>query len=74
VDGLKGLLEAIESVFLHYYRVSLSIELRFIVPITDFPRRLIFAYNPNVQTNPAPVTLLAPEKRFAFRIGFSRTL
>ncbi len=56
------------------YRISLGFELRFLVPIANFPLRLIFAYNPNAQTNPAPVTLLAPERRFAFRIGFGRTL
>ncbi|HKQ72835.1 MAG TPA: BamA/TamA family outer membrane protein [Blastocatellia bacterium] len=56
------------------YRISLGFELRFLVPIANFPLRLIFAYNPNAQTNPAPATLLAPEKRFAFRIGFGRTL
>ena len=56
------------------YRISLGVELRFTVPIANFPLRFIFAYNPNAQTNPAPVTLLAPEKRFAFRIGFGRTL
>ena len=56
------------------YRISLGFELRFQVPIANFPLRLIFAYNPNAQTNPAPATLLAPEKRFAFRIGFGRTL
>jgi outer membrane protein insertion porin family len=56
------------------YRISLGVELRFIVPIANFPLRLIFAYNPNAQTSPPPATLLAPEKRFAFRIGFGRTL
>ena len=56
------------------YRISLGFELRIMVPIANFPLRLIFAYNPNAQTNPAPATLLAPERRFAFRIGFGRTL
>jgi outer membrane protein assembly factor BamA len=56
------------------YRISLGVELRFIVPIANFPLRLIFAYNMNAQTDPPPATLLAPEKRFAFRIGFGRTL
>ncbi len=56
------------------YRVSLGVELRFQVPIANIPLRLIFAYNPNAQTNPPPATLLTPEKKFAFRIGFGRTL
>jgi outer membrane protein insertion porin family len=56
------------------YRISLGVELRFMVPIANIPLRLIFAYNPNAQTNPPPATFLAPEKRFAFRIGFGRTL
>ncbi|MGH9753630.1 MAG: BamA/OMP85 family outer membrane protein [Blastocatellia bacterium] len=56
------------------YRISLGVELRIMVPVVNFPLRLIFAYNPNAQTNPSPATLLAPEKRFAFRIGFGRTL
>jgi hypothetical protein len=54
--------------------ISLGVELRFIVPIDNFPLRLGLAYNPNAQTNPPPATFLAPEKRFAFRIGFGRTL
>lgn len=56
------------------YRISLGVELRFIVPVFNIPLRLIFAYNPNAQINPPPTTLFAPEKRFAFRIGFGRTL
>ncbi|MGE0128096.1 MAG: outer membrane protein assembly factor [Blastocatellales bacterium] len=56
------------------YRVSLGIELRIMVPVANLPLRLIFAYNPNAQTNPSPLTLLAPERKFAFVIGFGRTL
>jgi outer membrane protein insertion porin family len=56
------------------YRISLGFELRFMVPVAHIPLRLIFAYNPNAQTSPPPATFLAPEKRFAFRIGFGRTL
>jgi outer membrane protein insertion porin family len=56
------------------YRISLGVELRVLVPIANFPVRFILAYNPNAQTNPPPATFLAPEKRFAFRIGFGRTL
>jgi hypothetical protein len=44
------------------------------VPVVHIPLRFIFAYNPNAQISPPPATLLAPEKRFAFRIGFGRTL
>jgi outer membrane protein insertion porin family len=56
------------------YRASLGVELRVMVPVVHIPLRLIFAYNPNAQISPPPATLLAPEKRFAFRIGFGRTL
>src|SRR5262245_49230150 len=56
------------------YRISLGVELRVMVPVVHIPLRLIFAYNPNAQISPPPATLLAPEKRFAFRIGFGRTL
>jgi outer membrane protein insertion porin family len=56
------------------YRISTGFELRFLVPAVHIPLRLIFAYNPNAQTSPPPATFLAPEKRFAFRIGFGRTL
>jgi outer membrane protein insertion porin family len=56
------------------YRISLGVELRVMVPVAHIPLRLIFAYNPNAQISPPPATLLAPEKRFAFRIGFGRTL
>jgi outer membrane protein assembly factor BamA len=56
------------------YRISTGFELRFMVPYARIPLRLIFAYNPNAQTSPPPATFLAPEKRFAFRIGFGRTL
>src|SRR5262249_11356287 len=56
------------------YRISLGAELRVMVPVANLPLRLIFAYNPNAQVNPPPFTLLAPEKKFAFVIGFGRTL
>jgi outer membrane protein assembly factor BamA len=56
------------------YHISLGFELRVMVPVVRIPLRFIFAYNPNVQISPPPATLLAPEKRFAFRIGFGRTL
>ena len=59
---------------LPHYRASLGGELRFPVPILNIPLRLIFAWNPNAQRNLPPGVLLAPEKRFAFRVGFSRTL
>ncbi|HYV04442.1 MAG TPA: BamA/TamA family outer membrane protein, partial [Blastocatellia bacterium] len=56
------------------YRFSLGGELRFPIPVLNIPIRLIFAANPNAQRDPAVSTFRAPEKRFAFRIGFSRTL
>ena len=56
------------------YRVSLGGELRFIIPVLNVPLRLIFAANPNAQRRPPDSTLISPEKRFAFRFGFSRTL
>lgn len=56
------------------YRVSLGGELRFVIPLLNVPLRLIFAANPNAQTHPPDSALIAPEKRFAFRFGFSRTL
>ncbi len=56
------------------YRFSLGGELRFPIPVLNIPMRLIFAANPNAQRHVPVSTFLAPEKRFAFRIGFSRTL
>ncbi|MFY9611361.1 MAG: BamA/TamA family outer membrane protein [Blastocatellia bacterium] len=56
------------------YRFSLGGELRFPIPVLNIPIRLIFAANPNAQQHVPASTFLAPEKRFAFRIGFSRTL
>jgi outer membrane protein insertion porin family len=56
------------------YRVSLGGEVRFLIPLLNVPLRLIFAANPNAQTRPLDRSLIAPEKRFAFRFGFSRTL
>jgi outer membrane protein insertion porin family len=60
--------------FLPRYRASLGGELRFPIPILNIPLRLIFAWNPNAQRQVPAGALLAPEKRFAFRVGFSRTL
>ncbi|HLG15124.1 MAG TPA: BamA/TamA family outer membrane protein [Blastocatellia bacterium] len=56
------------------YRVSLGGELRINVPIVNVPLRLILAANPNAQLRPAPSTLMAPEKRFAFSVALGRTL
>jgi outer membrane protein insertion porin family len=56
------------------YRVSVGGELRFTLPVLNLPLRLIFAANPNARTRPPGSTLIAPEERFAFRFGFSRTL
>lgn len=60
--------------FLPRYRYSLGGELRFPIPVLKLPLRLIFAWNPNAQTVVPNGALLAPEKRFAFRLGFTRTL
>src|SRR5262249_39132443 len=56
------------------YRYSVGAELRVLVPILNTPLRFIFAANPNAQHHPPPTAVIAPEKRFAFRFGFSRTL
>ncbi|HXG93512.1 MAG TPA: BamA/TamA family outer membrane protein [Blastocatellia bacterium] len=56
------------------YRVSLGGELRMMIPVLNIPLRLIFAANPNAQRQPSESFVIAPEKRFAFRFGFSRTL
>ena len=56
------------------YRYSLGGELRFPIPVLNIPLRLIFAWNPNAQRVLPDGVLLAPEKRFAFRVGFTRTL
>lgn len=56
------------------YRYSLGGELRFPIPVLNIPLRLIFAWNPNAQKVVPDGALLAPEKRFAFRVGFTRTL
>ncbi|MEK6288524.1 MAG: BamA/TamA family outer membrane protein [Acidobacteriota bacterium] len=60
--------------FLPRYRASLGGELRLPIPVLNIPLRLIFAWNPNAQKMVPDGALLAPEKRFAFRVGFSRTL
>ncbi|HSE97569.1 MAG TPA: BamA/TamA family outer membrane protein [Blastocatellia bacterium] len=56
------------------YRISLGAELRFPIPVLNLPLRLIFAANPNAQRPPPGVVFIAPEKKLAFRFGFSRTL
>jgi hypothetical protein len=56
------------------YRLSLGGELRFTIPILNVPVRLIFAANPNAQRRLPDSFVVAPEKRFVFRFGFSRTL
>jgi outer membrane protein insertion porin family len=63
-----------EQDFLPRYRASLGGELRFPIPVVHIPLRLIFSWNPNAQKVIPEGALLAPEKRFAFRVGFSRTL
>jgi outer membrane protein insertion porin family len=63
-----------EQDILPRYRASLGGELRFPIPIVRIPLRLIFAWNPNAQKLVPEGALVAPEKRFAFRVGFSRTL
>jgi outer membrane protein insertion porin family len=60
--------------FVPSYRASLGGELRFPIPVLNIPLRLIFAWNPNAQKRVPDGVLLVPEKRFAFRVGFSRTL
>jgi outer membrane protein insertion porin family len=60
--------------FLPRYRSSLGGEIRFPIPGLNIPLRLIFAWNPNAQKHVPDGALLVPEKRFAFRMGFSRTL
>jgi hypothetical protein len=60
--------------FLPVYRSSIGGELRFPIPVLNIPFRLIFAWNPNAQKDVPAGALLAPEKRFAFRLGFTRTL
>jgi outer membrane protein insertion porin family len=60
--------------FLPLYRASVGGELRFPIPLVHIPLRLIFAWNPNAQKVVPEGALVAPEKRFAFRVGFSRTL
>jgi outer membrane protein insertion porin family len=60
--------------FLPSYRYSLGGELRFPIPVLNIPLRLIFAWNPNAQKVVPNGSLLAPEKRVAFRVGFTRTL
>jgi outer membrane protein insertion porin family len=72
ITVLKPLKPAQE--FLPSYRYSLGGELRFPIPVLNIPLRLIFAWNPNAQRVVPNGALLAPEKRFAFRVGFSRTL
>jgi hypothetical protein len=56
------------------YRLSLGGELRFTIPLLNMPVRLISAANPNAQRRLPDSFVVAPEKRFIFRFGFSRTL
>jgi outer membrane protein insertion porin family len=56
------------------YRSSLGGEVRFPIPGLNIPLRLIFAWNPNAQKQVPDGALLVPEKRFAFRVGLTRTL
>ena len=56
------------------YRSSVGGELRFPIPVLNIPLRLIFAWNQNAQKNAPDGALIAPEKRFTFRVGFTRTL
>ena len=79
VTGSAGLLTVLSPLSpledtLPRYRFSLGGELRFPIPVLNIPIRLIFAANPNAQRMTPASTFLAPEKRFAFRIGVSRTL
>jgi len=60
--------------FLPSYRASLGGEIRFSIPALNIPLRLIFAWNPNAQKEIPAGALIPPEKRFTFRLGFSRTL
>jgi outer membrane protein insertion porin family len=63
-----------DDVKLPAYRYSLGAELRLPIPVINLPVRLIVTYNPNAQTGLPQSTRLAPEGRFTFRFGFSRTL
>ena len=79
VTGSSGLLTVLSPLppledTLPLYRFSLGGEVRFPIPVLNIPIRLIFAANPNAQRMTPASTFLAPEKRFAFRIGVSRTL
>jgi outer membrane protein insertion porin family len=56
------------------YRLSLGGELRILIPAFNIPLRLIFAVNPNARPLPPGTVFIAPERKFAFRFGFSRTL
>jgi hypothetical protein len=56
------------------YRFSLGGELRFLIPVFNIPIRFIVAANPNAQKRPPESVLIAPEKKFFFGVGFSRTL
>jgi outer membrane protein insertion porin family len=71
---LVTILRPLERQLTPAYRASFGAELRFSVPALNLPLRLIFAVNPNAQVRPVDPALFVPEKRFAFVIGFSRTL
>ena len=72
----EGSLIVLRPVNFNYpsYRISAGAELRFLVPLVNLPIRLIFSGNPNAQRAVPAGSLLLPEKRFAFRFGFGRTL
>jgi hypothetical protein len=58
----------------HFTSVIRREDMLFPIPVLNIPLRLIFAWNPNAQKQVPDGAPLAPEKRFAFRVGFTRTL
>jgi outer membrane protein insertion porin family len=75
IDVTTVLSPATEPEFqLPKYRYSIGGELRRTIPVLNIPIRFIFAANPNAQTSPPPTLLIAPERKFFYGIGFSRTL
>jgi hypothetical protein len=55
------------------WRASLGVELRMQVPILNVPFRLIFAINPNAQTDPTDPCVLFLERRRVICSGIGRT-
>lgn len=55
------------------WRASLGVELRMQVPVLNVPFRLIFALNPNAQTDPSDPRILFLERRRVIRFGIGRT-